>query len=147
MTVDQFSEVQISYSNKVPPSKRIKVKGSKDAEQAFRTVWPDITHIEYCYILLMNRQNQVLGFHQLSKGGITGSIIDVRVVFQLALKACATTLILAHNHPSGNLDPSEADKRITNQLKQAGAMLDIPVLDHIILTEDSYFSMADEGLL
>lgn len=147
MTIDQFSEVQISYSNKVPSRDRVKVKGSRDAEQAFRTVWPSITHIEYCYILLMNRQNQVLGFHQLSKGGITGSIIDVRVVFQLALKAAATSIIIAHNHPSGNLDASEADKRITLQLKQEGTILDIPVLDHIILTEESYYSMADYGLL
>jgi DNA repair protein RadC len=83
----------------------------------------------------------------LSKGGMTGAVVDVRVIFQVALKACATSLILAHNHPSGNLDSSDADLKITRQIKEAGLILDIPLLDHLIMTTDSYLSMADEGLL
>ena len=78
---------------------------------------------------------------------MTGTVVDVRVIFQVAIKANTTSIMLAHNHPSGNLQPSEADKRITEQVKEAGKLLDIPLLDHIILTSESYFSLADEGLL
>jgi len=125
----------------------MKVNGSADAAAAFREIWPAYDHIEFSYMLMMNRQNQILGYHQLSKGGMTGAVVDVRVLFQVALKACATSFILAHNHPSGNLNTSDADKKITNQIKQAGVLLDIPILDHLIMTTDSYLSMADEGLL
>ncbi len=125
----------------------MKVTGSKDAADAFRIFWPAYDHIEFSYMLMLNRQNQILGYHQLSKGGMTGAVVDVRVIFQVALKSCATSLILAHNHPSGNLDVSDADRKITNQIKQAGVILDIPLLDHLIMTTDSYLSMADEGLL
>jgi len=125
----------------------MKVTGSKDAADAFRAIWPAYDHIEFSYMLMMNRQNHILGYHQLSKGGMTGAVVDVRVVFQVALKACATSLILAHNHPSGNLDTSDADRKITRQIKEAGLILDIPLLDHLIMTTDSYLSMADEGLI
>jgi len=96
---------------------------------------------------MLNRQNQILGYHQLLKGGMTGAVVDVRVIFQVALKSSSTSIIFAHNHPSGNLDVSDADRKITNQIKQAGVILDIPLLDHLIMTTDSYLSMADEGLL
>lgn len=125
----------------------MKVTGSKDAADAFRIFWPAYEHIEFSYLLMLNRQNQILGYHQLSKGGMTGAVVDVRVIFQVALKASCTSIILAHNHPSGNLDVSDADRKITNQIKQAGIFLDIPLLDHLIITTDSYLSMADEGLL
>jgi len=125
----------------------MKVTGSKDAADAFRIFWPAYEHIEFSYLLMLNRQNQILGYHQLSKGGMTGAVVDVRVIFQVALKSSSTSIILAHNHPSGNLDVSDADRKITNQIKQAGVILDIPLLDHLILTTDSYLSMADEGLL
>jgi len=125
----------------------MKVTGSKDAADAFRIFWPAYEHIEFSYLLMLNRQNQILGYHQLSKGGMTGAVVDVRVIFQVALKSSSTSIILAHNHPSGNLDVSDADRKITNQIKQAGVILDIPLLDHLIMTTDSYLSMADEGLL
>jgi len=125
----------------------MKVTGSKDAADAFRIFWPAYEHIEFSYLLMLNRQNQILGYHQLSKGGMTGAVVDVRVIFQVALKASCTSIIVAHNHPSGNLDVSDADRKITNQIKQAGVILDIPLLDHLIMTTDSYLSMADEGLL
>ena len=125
----------------------MKVTGSKDAADAFRIFWPAYEHIEFSYLLMLNRQNQILGYHQLSKGGMTGAVVDVRVIFQVALKASCTSIIIAHNHPSGNLDVSDADRKITNQIKQAGVILDIPLLDHLIMTTDSYLSMADEGLL
>jgi DNA repair protein RadC len=80
-------------------------------------------------------------------GGMTGTVIDVRLVLKSALEKYATSLIFAHNHPSGNLEPSDADKRITRQLKEAAAIMEIPVIDHLIVTQSSYFSFADEGLL
>ena len=147
MIPEIIAEVQISYSSHVKAKDRMKVTGSKDAADAFRAIWPAYDHIEFSYMLMMNRQNQILGYHQLSKGGMTGAVIDVRVIFQVALKACATSLIIAHNHPSGNLDTSDADRKVTRQIKEAGLILDIPLLDHLILTNDSFLSMADEGLL
>ena len=147
MIPEFIAEVQISYSSHVKAKDRMKVTGSKDAADAFRAIWPAYDHIEFSYMLMLNRQNQILGYHQLSKGGMTGAVVDVRVIFQVALKSCATSLILAHNHPSGNLDTSDADRKITRQIKEAGVILDIPLLDHLILTSDSYLSMADEGLL
>ncbi len=147
MIPEFIAEVQISYSSHVKAKDRLKVSGSSDAADAFRKIWPAYDHIEFSYMLMMNRQNQILGYHQLSKGGMTGAVVDVRVIFQVALKACATSIILAHNHPSGNLACSDADRKISTQIKQAGAILDIPLLDHLIMTTDSYYSMADEGVL
>ena len=147
MVPEIIAEVQITYSSKVKACDRFCVTGSKDAAAAFRSIWPSYEHIEFIYMLMLNRQNQVLGCHQISKGGMTGTVVDVRVVFQVALKSCATSILLGHNHPSGNLDPSDADKKITRQLKEAGALLEIPVIDHLILTEADFFSMADEGYL
>jgi len=91
-----IAEVEISYSSNIKAKDRIKVTGSHDAADAFRQIWPAYDHIEFTYMLMMNRQNQILGYHQLSKGGMTGAVVDVRVIFQVALKACATSLILAH---------------------------------------------------
>ena len=147
MIPELLAEVQISYSSHVKAKDRMKVNGSADAAAAFREIWPTYDHIEFSYMLMMNRQNQILGYHQLSKGGMAGTVVDVRLIYQVALKACATSLILAHNHPSGNLETSDADRRVTNQIKQAGIIMDIPLLDHLIMTTESFLSMADEGLL
>ena len=143
----QLSEIEISYHPKVKASDRMKITCSTDAMKALRSIWPSYEHVEFTYMMMLNRQNQVLGCHQISKGGMTGTVVDVRVVFHVALKSCATSIILAHNHPSGNLDPSDADKKITRQLCDAGRILEISVIDHIILTEGGHLSMADEGLL
>jgi DNA repair protein RadC len=95
MISDSIAEVQISYSSHVKAKDRMKVTGSKDAADAFRIFWPAYEHIEYSYLLMLNRQNQILGYHQLSKGGMTGAVVDVRVIFQVALKASCTSIILA----------------------------------------------------
>jgi DNA repair protein RadC len=87
-----------------------------------------------------------LGYCQISAGGLCGTIADVRVIMQTALKACSNSIIISHNHPSGNLTPSEADKDLTRKIREAGKVLDIAVLDHLIITSESYFSFADEGL-
>ena len=147
MISNLLAEVQITYSSKVKAAERIKITGSQDVAKSLREVWPSFEHIEYSYLLLLNRQNKILGYHQLSKGGMTGAVVDVRVIFQVALKSSATCIILAHNHPSGNLEPSDADRKITNQIKEAGKILDIPLLDHLIMTDEGYKSFADDGLL
>ena len=105
-----------------------------------------LPHEEF-WVLYLNNSNKVIQKNQLSKGGITGTLVDVRLVLKNALEVGATGIILAHNHPSGTLTPSEADKQLTNKLKVASESLDIKVLDHVIVTEKAYFSFADENLL
>ena len=105
----------------------------------------ELSHEEF-WVLFLNNSNKVISKSQLSKGGITGTIVDVRLVFKLALESGATGLILCHNHPSGNLKPSDADKEITKKLKRAGESLDVKVLDHLIITETKYYSFVDEGI-
>lgn len=142
-----LAEISISYSTKVPASERRLVRCSRDAVNAFREIWPGLEHREYFYMLCLNRANQILGFHQVSVGGIAGTITDAKIIFQVALKASASGIIVAHNHPSGNTSPSEADKKITARLKEAGEFLGISVLDHLILTEETYLSFADQNLI
>ena len=139
------AEIGITYTPKVPAKNRIKIQGSQDVYNACTAFWPAFDHVEYFYILFLNRGNHLLGVHQISKGGFTGTVVDVRVIFQVALKACATSIIAVHNHPSGNLTPSDADDVITRKIKEAGRILEIPLLDHLIITSESYYSMADNG--
>src|SRR5665647_632443 len=144
------SEVQLTYKNKVKASDRKKITCSRDAYKIFMENWnPDIIEfVEEFKILLMNRSNSVLGILEVSKGGISGTVTDVRVVYQAAIKGNASGIICEHNHPSGNLNPSESDTRLTQKLKDAGTLMDIQLLDHLILTtDDSYYSFADNGLL
>jgi DNA repair protein RadC len=142
-----LAEITVSYSTKVKSADRPKIKCSSDAEKLLRQVFPSFEHVEYFYLICLNRANQVLGFHQVSKGGISGTVTDVRVIYQVAIKSNSSALILAHNHPSGNTAPSEADLKITRKIKEAGAMLDISVLDHLILTNEGYMSMADDAIM
>jgi DNA repair protein RadC len=122
------------------------ITGSRDAANYIRPLIGDLHHEEF-WVLFLNRKNGVLNSEKLSQGGITGTVIDVRLVLRSALEKHATSLIFCHNHPSGNLDPSDADKKITRQLKDAAALMEIPVIDHLIVTQSGYFSFADEGLL
>ncbi len=147
LSKNNIAEISISYSTKVKASDRLQVKSSRDAENIFRSVFPDLEYREYFFIMLLNRANKVLGTAHISTGGITGTVVDQRIVFQNALKANATSLILAHNHPSGQLTPSEADISLTKKMKEAGVFLDIPVLDHLIITAERYYSFADEGIM
>ena len=120
-----LAEITVNYSTKVKSADRPKVRCSQDAERLLRQVFPSFEHVEYFYIICLNRANQVLGFHQVSKGGLSGTITDVRVIYQVAIKSNTSGIILAHNHPSGNLQPSEADLKITKKIKEAGTFLDI----------------------
>ena len=106
-----------------------------------------LNYKESFYALYLNRANKVLGYQLVSLGGISGTVVDVRCIYQAALKALAVNLIIAHNHPSGNNEPSDSDIKITQKLKEAGQLLDIQVIDHLILFQDGYTSMADEGML
>ncbi|RTY71362.1 JAB domain-containing protein [Flavobacterium sp. GSP27] len=122
-----------------------KITSSKIIFEIMQPIIGELPHEEF-WIIYMNNSNKVLSKSQLSKGGITGTLVDVRIVFKTALEIGATALILCHNHPSGTLIPSDADKQITRKLKLAGDSLEIKVLDHLIITETSYFSFADEGI-
>jgi len=123
-----------------------KINSSKAAFELLQPIIGELPHEEFWSIYL-NNSNKVLQTSQLSKGGITGTLVDVRLVFKTALQLGAVAVILGHNHPSGTLVPSNADKALTVKLKSAGESLDIKVLDHVIVTENSYFSFADENLL
>jgi DNA repair protein RadC len=145
----KLAEIEVIYSTKVKPADRLKVVTSSDAAEAFRSAWKQsMEHKESFYALYLNRNNKVLGVHKVAEGGLCGTLVDVRCVFQVALKANACSVIVAHNHPSGNEIPSEADKTITKKIKEAGKFLDIPLLDHLImLPGEGYMSFADEGLI
>lgn len=123
-----------------------KITGSKSVFEYVLPMLGELPHEEF-WVLYLNNSNKIIQPVQLSKGGITGTLVDVRLAMKKALELGATSIILAHNHPSGNLQPSEADKQLTKKLKSAGEGLDIKVLDHLIVTEKAYFSFADEGLL
>lgn len=122
-----------------------KVTSSKIIFEIMQPIIGELPHEEF-WIIYLNNSNKVISKSQLSKGGITGTLVDVRLVFKTALEMGATGLILCHNHPSGTLIPSEADKQITKKLKLAGDSLEIKVLDHLIVTEKNYFSFVDEGI-
>ncbi len=146
----QVAEIQLTYRTGFNLSNAPVIRQSTDAFNVLSACWnPDtISLFEEFKVLLLNRAHKVLGVINVSSGGMTGTVIDVRLVFGAALKGAATSLILSHNHPSGNLKASEADLTLTRKLVEAGKVLDLPVLDHIILTpEGAYKSFADEGLI
>lgn len=125
---------------------RYRVSNSASAYQFLQPVLAELPHEEF-WVLYLNNSNRVIKHEQLSKGGITGTLVDIRLALKIALEVNATALILAHNHPSGTLAPSEADKQLTVKFENAARSLDIKLLDHLIVTEKEYFSFADEGLL
>ncbi|SFJ48143.1 RadC family protein [Olleya namhaensis] len=123
-----------------------KIQSSKSVFELMQPVIGELPHEEF-WIVYLNNSNKVIYKNQLSKGGITGTLVDTRLVLKTALEVGAVGLILSHNHPSGTLKPSQADKDVTLKLKTAAQSLDIKVLDHLIITENAYFSFADEGML
>lgn len=143
------TEVELIYRNLVKQKDRIKVTEASHAYDILLSVWDmnKIELIEEFVVLLLDRNNACLGVSKVSVGGITACVADPKIVFATALKARACGLILAHNHPSGNLKPSQPDLSLTSQFREAGKLLDIPVLDHLIVTPTAYYSFANEGLL
>jgi DNA repair protein RadC len=124
----------------------VKITSSNSVFEVLQPILGELMHEEF-WILYLNNANKIIETFQISKGGITGTLVDVRITLRKALELGAVSLILAHNHPSGNLNPSEADKQLTLKLKTAAESMDIKILDHLIVTEKSYFSFADEGLM
>lgn len=123
-----------------------KITSSKAVFEIMQPIVGELSHEEF-WVLYLNNSNKVIYKTQISKGGITGTVVDTRIIYKAALEHNATSIILCHNHPSGVLQASDADKQITRKLKEAGKQLDVLVLDHVIVTEKSYFSFADEGIL
>ena len=144
-----ISEVRLVYKTKIKASERLQVKCSKDPFDTFIENWDldSIEHIEEFKLMLLTRANKVLGIASISKGGINGTVTDVRIILQLVIKSNASGLIACHNHPSGNLNPSESDTKITQKIKEAGNLMDIQLLDHLVITSEDYYSFADNGLL
>lgn len=146
----QIAEVKVSYKNTVKAKDRVQIKSSEDAYNAVLSLYneDEIDYIESSYILLLNHANQVIGKRLLSTGGRSACIIDTAVVAQISLSKNAHAIILSHNHPSGNRNPSDQDVKITRRVKEALELFDIKLLDHIIVTSDNgYTSMADNGLI
>jgi DNA repair protein RadC len=125
---------------------RPKVASSRDAFNAIASLLTDLYHEEF-WLLMLNKANEVVAREKLSAGGMAGTVADVKLAFKLALDARASAIIAVHNHPSGNLKPSEADISLTKKLKEAGKILDLPLLDHLIVSERGYYSFADEGAI
>ena len=145
----KVSEVEISYKPNHGIAEKPKIKGSNDAYNILMDHWDEgkIELLEEFKILLINRGNKVLGVVNISSGGVSGTIADPKIIFAAALKCCASGIILAHNHPSGEITPSIQDREITRKLQQGGKLLDIDILDHLIVTFTRYYSFADDGAL
>ncbi len=148
MTTETLSEIHVSYKPGLTSSTTT-ITNSQNAYEIFKSLFPEdtISLQEQFVVLYLNRANRLIGSYQLSKGGITGTIADVRLILSVALKTLATGLILAHNHPSGNLKPSEADIQLTQKVKDAAKLLDIELIDHIIISSEGFYSFVDEGIM
>jgi len=147
--LNKVAEVAVIYRPLRNPSAAPKVTSSRDSYHLFLEHWSEDTIylFESFKVLLINRAQRVIGIFTASTGGVNGTVVDPRLIFSVAIKALASSIILAHNHPSGNLKPSSADLKLTEKLTQAGKFLEIPVLDHLIISEEGYYSFADEGML
>lgn len=140
-----LQEIQTTYKRK-PLNELPQVKQSDEVVRVLRGVWSgDIDYREEFLILCLNRSNAVLGYAKISVGGVNCTTCDPKIIFQIALSCNASAIILSHNHPSGNIKPSDVDLKMTRQIVQAGKLLDITVLDHIILTSENFYSFSDNG--
>ncbi len=144
-----LNEISVSYSKKNFYNEKIIT--SLNLHELIRKIYSSseciIDFKEYFFIILLNRNNLVIGYNMLSAGGISGTVVDIRIAFAIALKSLATSMVIVHNHPSGNLKPSQQDITITKQFKDAGRIMDIAIIDHIIIADSGYFSFADQGML
>lgn len=143
------SEIEIFYRSKINPSDRHPIRNSAQAYDVLIQAWDmnKIDLVEECMLMLLDRSQQCIGISRLSIGGVSACLVDPKIVFATALKSRATGFILAHNHPSGNLNPSSADLALTEKLAQGGRILDMPLRDHLIVTRQAYCSLADNGLM
>jgi DNA repair protein RadC len=125
--------------------KREKIVTSKDVFEFMKPSMMDLPHEEF-WLLLLNRANSIIKKELISRGGISGTVVDTKIIFKTAVVNYASSIIICHNHPSGNLKPSDADLKITKNIKEAGKIMEIPLLDHLIITENGFYSFADEGI-
>jgi DNA repair protein RadC len=143
----QVAEIEISYKTPFDPAQLRQISGAANAYELFAEIWDKgkINLVEQMKAFYLNKSNRVLAMQTVSTGGMTGTVADPRSIFVAALKCGAVNILLAHNHPSGNLNPSMADLELTKKIKEAGKMLDITLLDHLIITTGGYYSFADSG--
>lgn len=141
--------IKLTFDKKVKKSELAVIRTSSDIAAVLREVFNKDTFewTEEFILLCLNQRNAVVGFYKVSSGGITGTVADPRIILTVALNCCATKIILSHNHPSGNLQPSRADEELTQKIKMAARCLDITVIDHVIITDDSFYSFSDNGIL
>ena len=143
-SLSSIAEIEVTYSTRTKSKDRVRISNSQEAHKFFRRIWSNQIELKEEFVmLLLNRANQVLGWYKLSSGGTAGTVVDPKIIFSVALKCLAHGIILCHNHPSGNLLPSDTDKALTEKLRIAGCYLDIAILDHLIITCEAYFSFAD----
>ena len=149
MTNNIVSEVELSYKNRVPYSQRQKVTNSSSVYEVLRNIFPSetIDYRETFIVLYLNKAHQILGYSVVAEGGISQVAVDVKMIMQGALLANASVIILAHNHPSGNLNPSLEDRKLTEQVAEASKLFEIRVLDHLIVTSESFYSLSDNGYI
>ena len=145
----KVSEIEPVYKSKVKAVNRLQVRSSKDAANIFRQHWNENTLQlqEEMKVMYLNRANHLLGIYTASKGSMTATLIDCKLILLAAFRLGAVFCLACHNHPSGSLKPSKADKLLTNKLKMGAALVDIHFLDHLIITADDYYSFAEEGLI
>jgi DNA repair protein RadC len=145
----QLAEIQVNYVPFVKPECQPKISSSADAFEVLKAFYPKETvYVQESFVVLyLNRANRVLGGYRMSMGGISGTLVDIRLLLSVALKSLSSGLILSHNHPSGNLVPSKADEELTNRIKQACNLMELKLLDHLIITDEQYFSFSDAGLV
>ena len=145
----QFEEVQLIYKNRMLAKDRPRINSPAMAYDVLKEIWnmDQIELLEEFMILLLDRRMKVMSFASISKGGYAGTVVDPKIIFAIALKRRTSGIILAHNHPSGNTSPSREDLTLTKRIKEAGKVLDITVIDHLIITKDSYRSLQEENYL
>lgn len=144
----QVAEMAIVHNQIIKPADRPKVSSSQEADAILRSfIGPDMDVREVFYVLYLNRLNSVVAAYKVGVGGVAGCVVDVKLVMFGAISHLATGIILCHNHPSGNLKPSQADIDLTKRVREAAKLMDIMVLDHLILTSESHYSFANEGLI
>ena len=145
--INELAEIQVSYSTQ--NSNKFKITTAENAFELFLNFWSMSTLElqEEFKIMFLNRANESLGIYSLSKGGTTGTIVDVKLLFVVALKCNASAIIICHNHPSGNLKPSEADISLTVKIKRCSEFLDIKLIDHLIITRNGYYSFSNDNML
>ncbi|WP_317126436.1 JAB domain-containing protein [Pedobacter psychroterrae] len=144
-----MAEIELTYKPNYKVTERPKITTSKDTYQLLMNYWEvgRLEFLEEFKIILLNRRNRTLGIINLSMGGFAGVVVDSKVIFAAALTACASGIVLAHNHPSGEVQPSQQDIELTKRLVDGGKILDIAVLDHLIISSDGYYSFSDSGLI